>query len=52
MELGREIAEGIRRVEEEVYDGTSLDNTKLGQRDESRSGCVRLCDRRSIVNEM
>ena len=30
MKLGREIAESIREVEGEVYDITSLGNTRLG----------------------
>jgi len=34
MELGRETAESIQRIEGEVYNRVSLGNMRLGQRDE------------------
>ena len=43
MELEGETAEGIWRVVREVYNRTSLSNTGLEQRDESRGKCIRLC---------
>ena len=50
--MGREIAESIWEVEREVYNETSLGNSRLGQRNESRDGWIGLCYRRSIVNEV
>ena len=49
--LGRKTAEGIWRVAE-VYNKASLSNTRLGQRNKSRSGYIGLCYRRSVVSKV
>ena len=51
MEIEAE-EEAIWGVEEMVYYGTCLSGTRSRQEDEDRDGYVRLCYRRSIVNEI
>jgi len=50
--LEREVVEDIQRVEREFYNGTSLSNTKLEQRNESKGKCIGLCYEKSVVNEV
>ena len=52
VELGRKIAKSIWKVEREIYNGTSFGNTKLGQKNKSRSEYVRFYYKRNIVNKV
>ena len=42
----------VNDLDREIYDRASFDNTRLEQKNESKSGCIRFCYRRSIVNEV
>ena len=52
MGVGNKTEEVIWSIEEEVYDRTSLGNTRLGQRNKSRDKYIRLCYRMSVINKM
>ena len=52
MKLEKETTESIWGVKEKIYNRTSFGNTKLGQKDKSKGEYIRLCYRRSIVNEV
>jgi len=43
---------GIRKTERNIHNRASLDNTRPGQKNVSRSKHIRLRNRRSIVNKV
>ena len=50
MEVDRKVGESIQEVEGKVHAKTSVSSAGFRQKNEDGSGCVRLCDRRGIVN--
>jgi len=51
MEMGVdiEVGKGIQSIKEMVDYRTNSSCAKLGQEDEYESGCIRLCNRESII---
>jgi len=52
IELEREVVKEIWRVEREFYNGTSLSNTRLEQRNKSKGKYIGLYYEKSVVNEV
>jgi len=49
MELNREAGESVLEIEGEIYKRTSVSSTRIRQKNKNESGCIRLCDKRSII---
>jgi len=50
--MGKGTRGSIQEVERGIYNRASLGNTRPGQRNESKSKYVRLCNRGSVVDKV
>jgi len=50
--LDRKTGKGVSEVEEEIHKGTGISSARLRQKNEDRSKCIGLCDRRSFIHEI
>ena len=48
--MDRKVGESIREVKGKVHAKTGVSSAGFKQKNEDRSRCIRLCDRRGIVN--
>ena len=50
--MGKGTEGGIQKAERGIHDRASLGNTRLRQRNVSGSRCIKLCNRRSVVDKV
>jgi len=52
VRLDREVKENIQKFKEKFHQETSAGSTWLGQKNENRSKCIGLYNRKSSINEV
>ena len=52
MEIEKGTRKDIQKTKKDIHNRTGLGNTRPGQRNKSRSRCIRLYNRRSVVNKV
>ena len=50
--MGKGIRKDIQKAKRGIHNRASLGNTRPRQRNASRSRCIRLCNKRSVVDKV